>query len=125
MHPESLFLIKSSKLSYIYIRHTAGRIFNLLVRFISILNQRDTQAGLKGFERNVAFTIFKKMTITGFSFDIDILTCAKVKKYSITTIPIDFNYETEMSTINFTRQVFLMTIDLIKIRFKLILGKYK
>ena len=125
MHPNSQYLIRSSKLSYIYIRHTAGRVFNLLVRILSNLDIMDTQAGLKGFERNAALIIFEKMTVVGFSFDIDILACAKSNNFIINSIPIDFNYETEMSTINFARQILLMTIDLLKIRFKIIIGKYK
>lgn len=125
MHKDSLFLIRAGNLSYIYIRHTAGRIYNLLVKLLSNLDLDDTQAGLKGFDRETAELIFKKMTITGFSFDIDLLVCAKEHGKKIITIPIDFNYETEMSTVSFAKQVIKMTFDLSRIFVKRISGGYR
>ena len=64
------------------------------------------------------------MTISGFSFDIDILVCAKINKKKIDTISLDFNYESEMSTISFARQIVFMTSDLFKIFGKRVTGKY-
>ncbi len=125
MHKDSLFLIKAGNLSYIYIRHTAGRVYNLLVKLLSNLDIEDTQAGLKGFDRETAELIFSKMTISGFSFDIDILVCAKEHGKKISTIPIDFNYETEMSTVSFVKQVFKMTVDLLRIFIKRKTGGYR
>lgn len=125
MHKDSLFLIKSGNLSYIYIRHTAGRVYNVLVRLLSNLDLDDTQAGLKGFDRATAELIFRKMTIAGFSFDIDILVCAKEHGKKISTIPIDFNYEAEMSTLSFAQQVVKMTFDLSRVFLKRISGGYR
>ena len=125
MHKDSHYVIKSGNLSYIYIRHTSGRVYNFLIRLLCDLDIADTQAGLKGFDRESAELIFSKMTISGFSFDIDILVCAKVHKKTIHTIPIHFNYETEMSTVNFVKQTFIMTTDLMRIFIKRINGGYR
>lgn len=125
MHTDSFFLIKSANLSYIYVRHTAGRVYNVLVRLLSNLDLDDTQAGLKGFDRETAELIFNKMTISGFSFDIDILVCAQEHGKKISTIPIDFNYEAEMSTLSFAQQVVKMTFDLMRIFIKRMSGGYR
>lgn len=124
MHRESIYKIKARNIRWIYVRHTAGRIYNLLINLFTRLNIEDTQAGLKGFDRETAKLIFKKMTINGFCFDVDILACAKANKKKILTIPIEFNYTHEMSTINFVKQTFIMTFDLFRIFFKQITGYY-
>ncbi len=125
MHKDSIYTIKSSNLSWIYIRHTAGRIYNKLIKFFTGLNLDDTQAGLKGFDRDTAGLIFRKMTISGFGFDVDILACAKENNKKISTIPVEFNYEHEMSTINFVRQIFIMSIDVLRVFLKRVSGYYR
>lgn len=125
MHKDSIYKIRSTNLSWIYVRHTSGRIYNWLINLFTHLNIEDTQAGLKGFDRDTAKLIFKKMTIKGFGFDVDVLACAKENRKKITTIPVEFNYEHEMSTINFIRQTCIMTLDLLRVFFKQITGRYK
>ncbi|RPI77464.1 MAG: glycosyltransferase [Desulfobacteraceae bacterium] len=125
MHADSVFMMKSGNLSYIYIRHTAGRVFNFFVKLFSGLKMEDTQAGLKGFDKETAEKIFDKMTIPGFSFDIDILVCAKALNKTILTVPIEFNYVTEMSTVSFIKHTFLALCDLIRICNKRVMGYYR
>ena len=45
------------------------------------------QAGLKGFNKMPAQEIFKTQTLTGFSFDAELLFLAKKKGYTIGEIP--------------------------------------
>jgi glycosyltransferase involved in cell wall biosynthesis len=125
MHKDSVYHIRSENLSYIYIRHTSGRVYNWIINFFTGLNISDTQAGLKGFDRDTADLILRKMTIEGFSFDVDLLTCAKENEKSIVTVPIEFNYDSEMSSINFIKQTFVMTFGLFRVFLKKILGDYR
>jgi dolichyl-phosphate beta-glucosyltransferase len=125
MHKDSTYTIRSRNIRWIYIRHTAGRIYNLIINLLTRLHIEDTQAGLKGFDRDTAKLIFKKATINGFGFDIDILACAKENKKIIRTVPVEFNYEHEMTTINFVKQTFIMSFDLLRIFFKQRTGYYK
>lgn len=125
MRKDSVYKIRSENLTYIYIRHTAGRIYNRLINLFTRLNIEDTQAGLKGFDRETARFLFGKMTVHGFTFDVDILTCAKENHIEISSIPIEFNYNEEMSTVNFIKQVVLMTYDLVLIYVKRMRGYYR
>lgn len=125
MHEESIYKIKSANLPYIYIRHTLGRVYNGLIKLFTHLKIEDTQAGLKGFNHKTAELIFKKMTLSGFSFDIDLLVCAQEHNKKILTVPIELNYESEITTINFSKQIFLMTNDLLRIFLKRITGYYR
>ncbi len=121
----SVYKIKSENLTYIYIRHTAGRIYNWFVNVFTHLDIEDTQAGLKGFDRKTAEFIFKKMTVSGFTFDVDILVCARENNIEIAYIPIEFNYDEEMSTMNFIKQVVIMFFDLLRIFLKRVTGYYR
>jgi len=118
MHPNSLYHIRPQNLSYIYIRHTSGRFFNKLVKLSTGLKMEDTQAGLKGFDRETAHLCLNKMTIEGFAFDIDLLTCANQNKKNIVEIPLEFNYDSEMSTLSFFKHAILMSFALLRICFK-------
>lgn len=118
MHPNSLYHIRPQNLSYIYIRHTSGRFFNKLVKFSTGLKMDDTQAGLKGFDRDTAHLCVDKMTIEGFAFDIDLLTCASQNKKDIVQIPLEFNYDSEMSTLSFFKHAILMSFALLRIGIK-------
>lgn len=125
MHKDSIYKIKSSNLSWIYIRHTSGRIYNKFIKLITKLDIEDTQAGLKGFDRDTAKLIFSKMTVNGFGFDVDVLVCANENRKKISTIPVEFNYDHEMSTINFIKQTYIMTRDLLRVFLKRLTGYYR
>ncbi len=125
MHPDSIYRIKSSNLSYIYIRHTSGRVYNWLINLFTGLSIEDTQAGLKGFDRETAEQVFNRMTISGFSFDVDLLTCAKENGRKISTVPVELNYDSEMSTISFIKQTFIMSSGLFKVLLKRLTGYYR
>lgn len=124
MHPDSVYHIRSHNLSYIYIRHTSGRLFNFLINLFTRLHMADTQAGLKGFTQQAAKRCFEKMTISGFAFDIDLLVCAQKNNLHIETVPLNFNYDSEMSTVSFLKHAVLMTLSILHIVFKKLTGHY-
>lgn len=62
---------------------------------------------------------------TAFSFAIDILQCAHEQGKKISTIPVDVNYEREMSTLSFTQQDMNMTGDLPGIFVKRLRGGHR
>jgi len=124
MHPDSVYHIRSHNLSYIYIRHTSGRLFNFLINLFTQLHMADTQAGLKGFTQQAAKHCFEKMTISGFAFDIDLLVCAQKNNLHIETVPLNFNYDSEMSTVSFLKHAVFMTLSILHIVFKKLTGHY-
>jgi len=70
-----------------WLRETSGTIFNALVQCFIIRGIKDTQCGFKLFERNVAFDVFKRQRIEGFSFDVEILFVANRLGYKIKEVP--------------------------------------
>ena len=70
------------------LRRSLGRLFNKFVRSSIIKDIMDTQCGFKCFTRDAAFAIFPKQEITGFCFDIELLSLAQRAGYKIKEVPV-------------------------------------
>jgi dolichyl-phosphate beta-glucosyltransferase len=107
-------------------RRILGAGFNFLVRLITRLPYKDTQAGLKGFRLGKAKTIFAKQTISRFSFDVETLFIAKKYGFSIGEISaIVAKQHTEKNTrVNLVVDTIRMFLGLFKIHYYNLTGKY-
>jgi dolichyl-phosphate beta-glucosyltransferase len=104
-------------------RHFIGRVFNLIVRIIALPRLQDTQCGFKCFSARAARELFPLQTITGWTFDVEILYIARKNGYSITELGIPW-YHDPHSKVKVLRDSFQMLVDLIRIRINNIRGKY-
>ena len=75
--PESRYLMSPTFFSYLYTRHVMSRVFNAAVRWTLVPGVLDTQAGLKGFTAAAAETVFSRLTIARFGFDVEALYIAR------------------------------------------------
>lgn len=96
-------------------RHMVGRIFNTLIRVLAIPELNDTQCGFKCFRAEIAEELFPRMTIIGWSFDVEILYLARRLNYHIVEIPIPWYYNPQ-SQISVVGDSFQMALDIFKIR---------
>ena len=96
-------------------RHLVGRIFNSLIRVLALPELNDTQCGFKCFRAAVAEDLFPRMTITGWSFDVEILYIALKRGYQIVEIPISW-YHNPHSQISVFWDSLQMALDIFKIR---------
>ena len=69
-------------------RHLGGRLINFAIRLLILPGFQDTQCGFKCFRAEVAEEVFPYQTISGWSFDIEILYIALKKKYRVTEVQI-------------------------------------
>lgn len=108
------------------IRKLFGKIFNWLTRKILNLKYQDMQAGLKGFRKEVAQHLFDRQTISGFSFDAELIYIAKKKRYSIGEIPakVSHHHITKASKVKLIQDSIKMFSSLLKIRYNDWLGEY-
>jgi dolichyl-phosphate beta-glucosyltransferase len=116
--PASRFVMSPEFFSYLYTRHVGSRLFNWLARKTLDLPLFDTQAGLKGFKREAKEIIFRRQTLSGFTFDVEILFVAHKHGLLIREVPVFFQYFTEATTISFLTQALKSFNDLISIRKK-------
>ena len=96
-------------------RHITGRVFNAIVRLLAVPGFDDTQCGFKLFRREVARDIFMRQTISGWTFDVEVIYLALKYGYRVTEVPINwyFNPDSRISILQDTWQMFY---DLMRIR---------
>ncbi len=95
-------------------RHLGGRFINLIIRLMILPGLQDTQCGFKCFRAEVAEDIFKRQTLMGWSFDIELLFIARRQGYRIIEIPIDWYYRPE-SKVNALSDALRMIRDIFQI----------
>lgn len=96
-------------------RHWGGRIINLIIRLLAVPKIQDTQCGFKCFRSDVAEDLFSIQTMTGWSFDIELLFVARQRGYAIAEIPIHWYYRSE-SKLNVLHDAIHMILDIFTIR---------
>ena len=106
-----------------YYRHLIGRAFNLLVRILTLPGLHDTQCGFKCFRAEVADELFPLQTITGWTFDVEILFIARKRGLRVIEIPINW-YFNAGSRVSILRDSAVMFADLFRIRLNNLKGMY-
>jgi len=96
-------------------REAMGRIFNILVRILTVRGIVDTQCGFKAFKRPAARELFESQRIFDFGFDVEILFLAQKKGLKIAEIPVLW-YNDPASTVSPFKDSLNSFFDLIKIR---------
>ncbi len=104
-------------------RHIIGRVFNLMVRLIALPGLQDTQCGFKCFRADVVGKVFPRMTMRGWTFDVEALVIARRLGFNIVEIPIPWYYNPK-SKVKVLRDSFIMARDLITIRWNALRGVY-
>ena len=104
-------------------RHIIGRVFNKMIRLLVLPDLQDTQCGFKMFRADIAEDLFTRQTLTGWSFDVELLYIARLRGYSIVEVPIPWYYNAEKK-IKIFRDSWGMFFDLFKIRYNERQGKY-
>lgn len=104
-------------------RHLVGRVFNNQIRLFALPELQDTQCGFKCFRAAVAEDLFHRQTITGWSFDVELLFIARQRGYRILEIPIPWYYNSK-SKVSVVKDSFQMGMDIFKIRLNSLRGVY-
>jgi glycosyltransferase involved in cell wall biosynthesis len=70
------------------LRQFYGRLFNLVLKVILGLKQKDTQCGFKAFTREAATRIFPQQQIERWGFDPEILFLARKGGFQVVEVPV-------------------------------------
>ncbi len=104
-------------------RHQVGRIFNWIIRILALPGLQDTQCGFKCFKGSVADELFRLQTISGWSFDVELLFIARQRGYRIVELPIPWYFNSQ-SKIRVLHDSARMALDLLAIRLNALRGVY-
>ena len=96
-------------------RHFIGRIFNTMVRSLTLPGLQDTQCGFKCFRADVANEVFPLQSLGGMSFDVEVLFIARRKGYKIVEVPINWYFNAD-SRVRLVDDSLNMALDLFTIR---------
>ena len=104
-------------------RHLVGRVYNTMIRLLALPGLQDTQCGFKCFRAAVVEEIYPLQTLTGWSFDVEVLFIARKRGYQIVELPIPWYFNAQ-SKIRVLRDSLHMAVDLVSIRWKALRGFY-
>jgi glycosyltransferase involved in cell wall biosynthesis len=96
-------------------RHVGGRVINGMIKLLALPGLQDTQCGFKCFTAKSAEFLFRRQTLTGWSFDIEILYIARLHGLNMLELPIPWYYsdQSHVRPIPDTAHMFL---DILRIR---------
>ena len=105
-------------------RHLGGRGINFIIQMLILPGMNDTQCGFKCFSAKATDDIFRLQTLSGWSFDIELLYIARKHGYRVKEIPIHWyhNLETKVSAL---RDALKMITDIFQIHANARRGLYK
>jgi len=116
--PESQVVVSQS-----IIKRILGDLGNLWIQVLLIGGIRDTQCGFKFFRKDVAYQVFKILSMKKWSFDIEVLALAKHYKYQIKEVAIEWKND-ERSNVKWNDYIQVL-IDTLVIKVRLLKGFYK
>ena len=105
------------------LRQVYGRAFNLALRVLLGLKEKDTQCGFKAFTREAAQKLFPKQQIEGWGFDPELLFLARRARLKVVEVPVAWAHVggTRISPL---RDGVKMLCEVLKIRCNAISGRY-
>ncbi len=116
------------------IRHIMGRVFNFIVRMLTLPGIQDTQNGFKLFKGDVARDVFKNLVLFGpdvpetkvprvSAFDVEVLMIAKRHGHTIKEVPVTWTY-VPTQRVHAIRDSINNLMDVLKVKKNDLLGKY-
>ena len=105
------------------LRTVLGKGFNLLVQGLFLPGLKDSQCGLKGFQRRVAEELFARQRLEGFAFDVEILALARLMSFNITELPVRVK-ECDGSRVHCLRTPLHMAWELFCLKIALLANDY-
>jgi dolichyl-phosphate beta-glucosyltransferase len=109
-HAESRITRRQSPL-----RETMGKAFNRILQSLTLVALRDTQCGFKAFRRTACREIFRRQTIDGFAFDVEVLLLAERLGFTVEDRPVEWINSPD-SRVNIIADSWRMLLDAWRIR---------
>ena len=107
------------------LRYVAGQIFSWMVQVVLFQGLPDTQCGFKSFRAEAAKEIFRRLTIGGFGFDVEMLFIARKRKYAIQPVPVHMIEHRQRSRVRLMADSLKMFANLFMVRWNDLQGKYE
>jgi len=118
-----------------FYRHLMGRVFNLLVRFVTGSTLEDTQCGFKAFSYEACQDVFQRLQLYGdgsatvkgpmvTGFDVELLFLAHKRGFKVKEVPVNW-YHVGGSKVSPLKDSIRMVRDIIKVKLNDLRGLYR
>lgn len=114
---ESVCEISTGLIPMVNKRERSGKFLNYIIRLLKLTKVTDTQAGLKGFSRDILKKIGPVYS-KRFAFDIELLNKAEYLKANIVSVPIKYRFMTSDSTVSLLSDGINILFEIIKLKIK-------
>lgn len=104
-------------------RRLSGNIGNLIIQVLLLSGIWDTQCGFKAFTEEAALQIFPNLKISGWGFDVEVLTLAKHLGYKVKEMGITWVND-PFSRVGISAYIQVL-IDVLKIKWWIMNNKYE
>ena len=104
------------------LRYLIGRAFNAYVRVLLLPGIADTQCGFKLLSAEAADDLFRRVTVGGFAFDVELLVLARRTGYKVREVGIVWHGRTD-SRVAVSRGAVAFA-DVLRIRWNAWTGRY-
>ena len=115
-HPDSV-------IDYPWHRRLASQVYYTLVRLLVGLPVSDTQTGMKLFKREALGWAFDRMLVKTFAFDLEVLSIAHAKGYSVAEAPIEMHFGNKVGCLSWSSVKQVMN-DTLAIFYRLYVLRY-
>jgi len=107
-----------------FYRYIAGQVFSWMVQLLLFTGLPDTQCGFKSFRSMAAKEIFRRTSIDGFGFDVEMLFVARKLKFAIQPVAVHMIEHRQRSRVRLFSDSLRMFSNLFTVRVKDWQGKY-
>ena len=106
------------------LRYVAGQVFSWMVQAVLFRGLPDTQCGFKSFTSYAAREIFRRLSIPGFGFDVELLYIARKLKFDVKPVPVRMIEHRQRSRVRLISDSVKMFGNLFTVRLNDLQGKY-
>jgi len=107
-HPQSVVEIS-------LVRRFFSHSFNVLVRLLTGITLRDTQAGLKAIRKSAFLDVFPRLAVKRYAFDVELLAVAKLYGLKVVEMPVRLKMDDTFKL----KEIWRMFLDLLGITYRL------
>jgi dolichyl-phosphate beta-glucosyltransferase len=105
------------------LRRLVTRLSRWVMHHLVVPGISDTQAGFKGFTREIARDLFATQRLTGFGFDAELLHIAHMRGYPIQPLAVEWQ-DVPGSRVRLGRDVSRMVLELVALAANRLAGRY-
>ena len=125
-HADAVLGVRSRTDARNFRRRILGLGFHQIARFMFAINNRDTQAGIKGLTLKAAARVMPALTCSRFAFDVELIVALRTLNLSIKEleVKVEADHHGKPSHVRLIADSLQMLADLCRIKILQCFGKY-